>query len=222
MKPVLIAVFLLASLAVPTSAQQPTPVARTHKANLDWLFKGTQELGENDRIKATKALTPDERKAIIEAITAQYKFGRGVWNVNSEKELQDDIANTLIKLIDLNGDGIPEVIAQASDDVSCSPTGNCTIWVFMRSGNGYKLILKKGAIQTFTITSKRTNGFNDLVLGQHGSAVEQALYVYRFVDGKYRQGQCYSVRFTRLVGDEEQELDEPDITPCYVASGKKQ
>jgi hypothetical protein len=206
---------LLASMLVLASGQQPTPVSNPHKASFDWLFEGTQWLDEKDQIKATKALTPEERKALIEAISVLLRPGRKIESAASEKKLLNDVNATRVKLIDLNGDGIPEVIAQAFDDESCSPTGNCTFWVFMRSDNRYKLILEKEAVQTFTIRPKRTNSFNDLVLGQHGSASERDLIVYRFVDGKYRRGPCYNVNFERLVGDEVQELENPIITPCH-------
>jgi hypothetical protein len=196
------------------SGQQSTPVAKAHKESLHRLVEGTQELVGEDRISVTTALTPDESTTLIEAITAQYRSDRGAWNVKSEKELHDDVADTRVKLIDLNGDGIPEVIAQASDDVSCSPTGNCTIWVFMRSSHGYKQILQRNAVQTFAILPTRTNGFNDLILGQHGSASEQALYIYHFANGRYNKDSCYTASWERLVGDELQELKNPIITPC--------
>jgi hypothetical protein len=126
---------------------------------------------------------------------------------------------TRVTLVDLNGDGISEIIAQGSDEEPCTLTGNCALWVFMRSGNGYKLILERGAIQTFGICSSRTNGFKDLVLGQHGSAFEQTLYIHRFANGRYDKKSCYDERFERLMGDEVQQLEEPDITPCTVPTG---
>jgi len=63
------------------------------------------------------------------------------------------------------------------------PNRELRLLVFMRSGSGYKLILDKGAVQTFAISSRRTNGFNDLVLGQHGSAYERDLFVYHLPMG---------------------------------------
>jgi hypothetical protein len=214
MKSALVAMSLLASMLVLASGQQPTPVSKPHKASFDWLFDGTQWLGEKDQIKVTKALTPEERKALIEAISVLFRPGRKIGSAASEKKLLKDVMDTYVKLVDLNGDGIPDVIAQGTGEESCSPTGNCDFWVFMRSGSGYKLILDKGAVQTFAISSRRTNGFNDLVLGQHGSAYERDLFVYHFADGRYRLGPCYSASWERLVGDEWQELKNPIITPC--------
>jgi hypothetical protein len=210
---ILISTLLLVTAAI-TSGQQPTHVPKPHKASFDWLFDGTQWLDEKDQLKVTKALTPEERKALIEAISVLFRPGRKIGSAASEKKLLNDVNATRVKLIDLNGHGIPEVIAQGTGEESCSPTGNCDFWVFMRSGSGYKLILDKGAVQTFAISSRRTNGFNDLVLGQHGSAFESELFVYRFTDGKYHRGPCYNASWQRLVGDEWQELKNPIITPC--------
>lgn len=207
--------FLLTSMLVLASGQQPSSVSNPHKASFDWLFEGTQWLDEKDQIKAIKDLTLKERKALIEAISVLIRPGSKIGSATSEKKLLNDVNATRVKLVDLNGDGIPEVIAQGYGEESCSPTGNCDFWVFMRSGNGYKLILETDTVQTFAIISKRTNGFNDLILRQHGSAYESVALVYRFADGKYRLGPCYNVNFERLVGGEVQELEEPDITPCH-------
>jgi hypothetical protein len=213
MKTAWVVMSLLVSMVVLASGQQSTPATKPHKVSFDWLFEGTQWLDEKDQIKATKDLTPEERKALIEAISVLIRPGSKIGNATSEKKLLNYVNATRVRLVDLNGDGIPEVIAQGYGEESCSPTGNCDFWVFMRSGNGYKLILEREAVQTFAISSRRTNGFNDLVLGQHGSAYERDLIVYHFADGKYRRGPCYNANWQRLVGDEWQELKNPIITP---------
>ena len=215
MKSALVTMFLLASILILASGQHLSSVSNPHKASFDWLFEGTQWLDEKDQIKSTKAFTPEERKAIIEAISVQLRPGRKLGSPASEKKLLNDVENTNVKLVDLNGDGIPEVIAQGSGQEYCSPTGNCDFWVFMRSGNGYNLILEREAVQTFAISSKRTNGFNNLVLGQHGSAFKRDLFVYRFAEGKYRLGPCYTANWERLAGDEWQQVKNPIITPCH-------
>jgi hypothetical protein len=218
------AIFSLALLTITAAVlggQQPAPTAKAHEESLHWLVDGAQELDGKDRIAVTTALTPGQRAAIIEAIAALLRPGNKIGDTASEKRLLDAVIETRVKLVDLNGDGISEVIAQASDDESCSPTGNCMFWVFARSGNGYKPILERIATQTFAIRHTRTNGFNDLILGQHGSATASGLFLYRFANGSYREGPCYSANWERLVGDEVQELKDPVITPCERGSAQK-
>ncbi|MGP8175503.1 MAG: hypothetical protein ACLP7O_13280 [Terracidiphilus sp.] len=214
MKSAIVAIAVLAITSVPAGDQQAASAAQAHGSALHWLVEGTQELGGKDRIGVTDLLTPDERAALIDSISFQLRPGRKIGDATSEKELLDAVNETRVKLVDLNSDGIPEVIAQASGNVLCSPTGNCTIWVFMRSGGGYTLILRSNAIQTFAIRPSRTNGFNDLVLGQHGSAYQSDLFLYRFVNGQYRRDSCYHASWEKLVGDEWQMLKDPIITPC--------
>jgi hypothetical protein len=204
----------LVLLAVTANGQQSAPTAKPHQKSLRWLVEGSQELNGEDRIEVTKALSPDERAALIGVISEQLRPGRKIGDAPLGKNLVDAVKETRVKLIDLNGDGIPEVIAQASDNESCSPTGNCTIWVFARSGQGYRLILERNAIQTFAIRPTRTNGFKDLVLRQHGSAFESDLFIYRFANGKYHKNACYDANWVSMDGDERHELKDPIITPC--------
>jgi hypothetical protein len=61
------------------------------------------------------------------------------------------------KMIDLNGDGLPEVVAQGM--IGCGATGNCPFGVLRKAKQGYELILK-GEAQTFTIQKSNSNGFH--------------------------------------------------------------
>jgi hypothetical protein len=42
--------------------------------------------------------------------------------IDSEQQLKNAILDTAVELVDLNGDGIPEVIAQGTYKEGCSPT----------------------------------------------------------------------------------------------------
>jgi hypothetical protein len=75
--------------------------------------------------------------------------------------------------------------------------------------------LEKGAVQDFTIQPTQTNGYFDLVLGMHGSATEQSLFLYQFRDGRYRRTGCYDANWTYLGKDGEyHHLKQPRITAC--------
>jgi hypothetical protein len=189
-------------LIVVSAAQQPT-AKRT--PGFQWNSKESQEA--RDTVRASKGISPAERAMLLNALAARFK---GDPNPKSEAE------DTRVRLVDLNGDGVPEVISQASGDI-CSPTGNCPFWAFQKTGTQYRLILEKGAVQDFTIQPTQTNGYFDLVLGMHGSATEQGLFLYQFRDGRYRRAGCYDANWTYLGKDGEyHNLKQPRITPCKM------
>jgi len=157
-------------------------------------------------LASEKKISGGDRALLEKRIAQQY---RG--DPNPTKRAAD----TPVHLTDLNGDGIPEVIAQAVGDELCSPTGNCAFWVFQKTSSGYRLILEKGAAQGFTIQPNRTNGYSDVVLTMHGAATEQELYLYKFEQNHYRRAACYDANWTYLdKNDELHELKEPRLTPC--------
>jgi hypothetical protein len=124
-------------------------------------------------------------------------------------------SNMCIKLIDLDGDGIPEVMAQEIGlKAGCGATGNCPVWIFQRSERGYSVLLHSQA-QTFTIQPTKTKRFHDIVLGLHVSATEADLTEYRFEGMAYRKTGCYEAGWTYLGKDGEyHDLREPRMTPC--------
>jgi hypothetical protein len=195
---------LPAALSLLLALARVSPCQKIPGKAFHWNWRDNQS-AENP-LASEKHLTSTERNSLLDALTHQYKG-----EIHPEKLA----AETPVELIDLNGDGVAEVVAQAVSGDFCSPTGNCAFWVFEKSASGYKLILQKGAVQFFTIQPTRTNGFIDLVLGMHGSATEQGLYLYRFSKGRYRRAACYLANWTFLDKNEEvHELKEPRITPC--------
>lgn len=195
-----IAAFLL--LVVASRAQGPTATR-----SFAWNWRDAQELTVASQTSATsKDISASDRSRLLQALIAQFK---------DKSEATKWAAITRIKLLDLNGDGVPEVVCQASDDQSCSPTGNCSFWIFQKDTTGYRLLLKRAAIQTFTIQPTQTDGYFDLVLGRHSSATEQGLFLYQFHDGRYRLTGCYDANWTYLGKDGEyHDLKEPRMKPC--------
>jgi hypothetical protein len=179
--------------------------ARTTKKaqTFKWDWHKTQTA--KNTVTKNAEITAAERASLLAVLMQQFA-----------RELQPKAlaAETRIKLVDLNRDGVPEIVAQAVGDL-CSPTGNCPFWVFQKSASGYKLILERDAVQSFTIQPTRTNAYFDVVLGMHGSATERGLYLYEFSQGRYRRVACYAANWTYLDENHEiHELEEPLITPC--------
>lgn len=151
-------------------------------------------------------LSAGDRALLERELVKQYK---------GESDSAKLAAETRIALVDLNGDGNPEIVAQAVGSDYCGGTGNCWFWVFQKGPSGYRIILERGAAQGFAIQPERTSGYFDLVLTMHGSATEQGLYLYQFKQGRYRRAGCYEANWTYLdKSGEVRELKEPRITAC--------
>ena len=203
--------FISAVLAA--NGQQPMAAAKLPKQVFHWNPDDSQELSRKDSLRLSKVLSPADRTALIDAIVSDLKSGGA--DPHSKQQWRAIALDSVIKVVDLNGDGVPEVVVQTvGEESGCSATGNCPIWVFGRSGSGYREILEGDAIQTFTIQHTRTKGYLDLVLGRHASAFEEELFLYRFSDGGYFRTACYDASWKRLVKDEWQDVKNPIITSC--------
>jgi hypothetical protein len=181
--------------------------------DFQWDWSHSDALTSKQALRRTKVSTA-ERAAIAKAIAIQLMPDMGGLGGRTEPELEDTALNTPVKLVDLNGDGTPEVIAQGTpEDGGCSPTGNCRFWVFQKSGGEYRALISLEAIQSFTIQGSRLNGFNDLVVKTYVSSAESTLKLLRYNDGRYQEAGCYNADWS-AAGGGRHELKEPRLAPC--------
>jgi len=193
---------------VVSAASKLTTHSAATNPHFHWDWKDSQELKADQSLRNAK-LTDKQRDAIAEqfrTIVADLDV-----EFESESELRKVTLDTRVKMIDLNGDGVPEVVAQGM--IGCGATGNCPFWVLRKAEQGYELILKAEA-QTFTIQEPSSNGFRDIVLSTHGSYSSGGLSHYQFHEGAYQAVGCYGYDWTVLEGEKVRELKEPRITPC--------
>jgi hypothetical protein len=176
-----------------------------------WDVKKSHELARKDAIRFSKELSPADRTLLIRAIAAKLRPKMDAFDISSEKRLFGLAADTRIELLDLDGDGTPEVIAQSFGMETCGAVGNCLFWIFKKTNVGYQSILNHGA-QVFRIEDTNTNGFRDVTLGLHDSATESHLFPYRFSNGMYRQRGCYDAEWVKEPGGPI--LKTPVITKC--------
>ncbi|WP_263355792.1 hypothetical protein [Acidicapsa ligni] len=186
---------------------------------LHWDFHHSQELTGENSIQKAHDLTPTDRAALITFLEAAMRplMGNSEDEIQSASELRHVAEETRLRLVDLNGDGKPEIILQAMGlKAGCGATGNCSIWVLERTATGYSQLVQGSTfkVQTFTVQGEQTNGYKDLVLGMHGSASEQTLFLLRYKDGKYYRSGCYDANWEIVSEDSIQQLKAPKITPC--------
>lgn len=202
---------------VPQSDQQPV------SAHFQWNWKDSRELPAEQSLRNAK-IPYRQRKAIAQAIgdhlrpmcLGPEKYcvavpASSIGEITSEVELQEAVLDTRIALIDLNDDGVPEVVAQGM--LNCGATGNCPFWIFGKTKVGYDLLLD-GEAQMFTVRKSRTNEFHGIVLSTHGSSSSGGLVDYHYGEGVYQEAGCYYYEWTVLENDKVRELKAPRITPC--------
>jgi hypothetical protein len=156
-----------------------------------------------------------EREALAAAITEKLKSDKEDFDLDTEENLREAVMKTRVKMIDLDGDGVPEVVAQGF--AGCSATGNCPFWIFRKVGKHYEPLLETYG-QTFTIQKHSTRGYKDIVVSVHGSATQSDLTDYRYSNGEYVAAGCYDAEWEVLEGNEVRELKVPRITPTSCSN----
>lgn len=194
---------LVSALGRLDGASRPSPGSQ-------WNWRHVQELYASESLRNAK-LSPSEKRAIAEAVSAQLRPGMSGLEIESEDRLQAAAMDTRVRVMDLNLDGVGEIVAQAM--VSCSATGNCPFGIFRKTGARYHSLLEAEA-QTFTVQKSGTNGFKDILLGLHGSATESTLTEYKFREGTYEETGCYEARYIPAGSDKARGIPEPIVSPC--------
>jgi hypothetical protein len=158
------------------------------RTKLHWEWRDPENLEQTLR---QAMVASADRTAIANAIAKQagpYTPVMKSLGIDSEQQLKDTILDTRVELVDLNGDGTPEVIAQGTFKKGCSPTGNCPFGVFQKSEREYRLLVSLIGIQTFQIQRSRSDRFRDIVVESHGSATESTLRLLQYSRGNYHKG----------------------------------
>jgi hypothetical protein len=176
-----------------------------------------QELDYGKRLNSVKQLDPAVRAALVTAISRRLRPEMAELKITSERELRQISLQSRFKFIDLDEDGTEEVIVQPfGEKTPCGATGNCPFWVFARAGESYRLIIEgNAAAEMYRIEPQRTNGFHDIALAVHDSAVEKNIFIYQFRGSRYRASKCYDAWWVRNVNDSKL-LKHPIITPCKL------
>ncbi len=104
-----------------------------------------------------------------------------------------EIARGLVgSSIDINGDGVLDLVAQAASSRCFMGAHSTTFWVFSKAETrlapGYDLTLTSGA-DYLAVLRKKTNGFRDIETGNH-TAVEMYTTVWKFDGEKYQPREC--------------------------------
>jgi hypothetical protein len=93
--------------------------------------------------------------------------------------------------VDLDGDGVPEVLLQVQGAFVCGSGGGCPLVVFKKKGNSYDSVTRIGLTWLPVVVSDhRTRGWSDLILWQrsYGNAQPSHYEVLMFDGRSYSRG----------------------------------
>ena len=126
-----------------------------------------------------------------------------VWNFLLEQNDFGNLANSVAdegisncseifqinEFIDLNNDGVKEVIVRGKNSLVNSTTGNYGTWICQKVGHSYKVIFEESA-EECKVKKSVTNGYRDIFIRGHASCCSSYLSTYKFHDGKYEESKC--------------------------------
>jgi hypothetical protein len=179
------------------------PVAALNSRS-DWKQTATSvDLGANTYALADAPLTNDERTQIFQVI-ANFAVAQ------KEEEKPETLMRARVGPIGLAEDGGQQVLVQGPYEAFCGASGNCPMWIFVRSNGRMRLALEMfGNAVILRDTSSR--GFRDLATASHWSAYEEYFSVYRWSGTKYDSVDCYK---TTVDSNDSGRSNPPVIEDC--------
>jgi hypothetical protein len=91
--------------------------------------------------------------------------------------------------IQLNAKGDVGLVVWGRGACLCSPTGNCSFWIFLRKNGKYEMLLDTEMVRDFGFLTTKTRGIRDLVVWSHSSAFLSPAFLYHF-DGELYNFAC--------------------------------
>ena len=198
---------LLALMATPLFAQTP---------DFSWSWQEQEVIGRNDAsIGNTSKLTEPERAALLDAIVQRLQKPMSQAGYDEDR-IREIASTTRVRFVDM-GSGKPLVFATSLGmEGGCDPMGNCPVWIFRRTADGFVPLLDAIAA-SYTLQS--TEGPRDLILMHHVSAKESGLQLFRLDDGKLELAGCY-VALWPTRSDDPTQVSDPTYKPCDVGNSE--
>jgi hypothetical protein len=181
--------------------------AQKSRPPYQWDWRHAQRWPLKPNLK-TANLDPKQRKAIFEVSRRAFVDDKD-WTENEPESIWDDtIWSERVRLIDLDGDRVPEVLLWGAGPES-SGDGNSTFRILKKSGATYK-ILYDGFAEALNIDHRGDPSHPTIVLYGHDSVSEGSIELYQIgKDGVFHLLAAYKVNWP----DAQFRGREPVLTP---------
>lgn len=134
---------------------------RMLRASIDWNSPKFHELGySRSHLSDAHNLSTDLKSALVRAISGRLRPHMADLEIADEKELRKLAEQSRFELLDLNGDGVMEVIVQPIRlKAGCGATGNCPLWIFARTPKQYRLLVEIEGVQMYRQERSGNQGY---------------------------------------------------------------
>jgi hypothetical protein len=184
-----------------------------------WSLRQSHELPYGINLANSKEITDLEREAVVKHVEAEVRPWTSDLEIHSEQALRKLVLRMRVKLVDLDGYGVPELVLQAFGiNEGCGAVGNCPVWILQKSHDVYTDLLDTPvSAELITLGPGRTSGFLDITFAARDSASEKKLHLYRVRDGKYHMSACYDANWLSNSDPTQALRRQPAITPIACA-----
>jgi len=86
----------------------------------------------------------------------------------------------LFKAQKFESKGVDLIAVKGGGTCHCSPTGNCSFWVYRDLRGEYVRVLSSSMVQQFGFLNLKARGLADVVLWSHGSAMQSTVSLWQF------------------------------------------
>jgi len=137
----------------------------------------------------------DSYKPVIEKWLRGDKIPRDVELPRTDIYAANSERNGTTTLLDVNRDGVKELALQTG----CATVGNCTLLVFQKTKESYRVILVANLVQQLKTTSSTSKGYLNIETRSHGSAISGGLEIYKFDGAVYKIADCFNYEY-KMIG----------------------
>lgn len=187
-------------------------LAVAQKSEFNWDWRNQEVIGREDAsIGNTSQLTEPERSSLIDAIVLRLQKPMGDAGYDDER-IREIASTTRVRFIDVGG-GQPLIFTTSIGlEGGCDALGNCPLWVFRRTDDGFVSLLNTIAA---SFTTQPSDAGLEVVFMHHVSAKQSGLAVYRMDDNKLEPVGCYTALWPKPSSDPTQ-LSDPKIEACQT------